>query len=103
MVEKLASEKVVLSSPMSFSGSAARLWRVTQNNNAWLKWLVLAPVIAIVIFVSWTIVAIWYVIMYVLFGIFFIPWRLFRRSHRKNKKLELQHREVLEHIKKSNS
>lgn len=36
------------------------------------------------IFVVWTLVATWYVIIFGLFGIFVIPFRLLRRGSRKN-------------------
>ena len=41
---------------------------------------------------AWSIVTIWYCI----FGLLLVPYRLIRRSGRKEKKLALQHREQLE-------
>ncbi len=95
MEQKLSSEQIVLAAPMSFSGSRARIWRVTGSNNVWLKWLALIPIGLILIATAWCAVAIWYVI----FGIWLIPYRLFRRGQRKNKKHELQHRELLDAVK----
>lgn len=46
------------------------------------------------------LVACWYFVMYVLFGILFIPYRLLRRGSRKNKRDKLRHREVLDAIEK---
>ena len=99
MSEKLASEKVVVSAPTSFSGSAARIWKMTDSDNAWLKWLLLVPVALILIFMAWSFVAIWYFIIFGLFGIFVIPFRLLTRSGRNRKRNKLQHRELLEAVR----
>ena len=99
MSEKLASEKVVVSAPFSFAGSAQRIWKITKTDNTLLKWLLLVPLALMLIMFAWMFVCFWYVIMYVVFGIFFIPFRLWRRGARKNKRNELRHREVLEAIR----
>ena len=99
MGSKLASEKVVISAPTSFSGSAARIWKMTDSDNAWLKWLLLVPVALMLIFLAWSFVAIWYFIIIGLFGIFVIPFRLLTRSGRKRTRGKLQHRELLEAIR----
>jgi len=96
MSERLASEKVIVSAPFSFAGSAQRIWNVTSTDNTLLKWLLLVPVALTMIMFAWMFVSFWYVIMYVIFGIFFIPFRLWRRGARKNKRNELRHREMLE-------
>lgn len=99
MSEKLASEKLVVSAPFSFAGSAQRIWRITETDNAVLKGLLLIPTALLLISFAWMLVSFWYIIMYVVFGIFFIPFRLWRRGARKNKRNELRHREVLETIR----
>lgn len=99
MSNKLASEKVVSSAPTSFSGSAARIWRITGSNNAVVKWLLLVPIALCLILMAWSLVAIWYVIIFGLFGIFVIPFRLLTRSGRNRKRSKLQHRELLEAIR----
>ena len=91
METKLASEKVVVAAPMSFAGSAARIWKITTNDNVWLRWIVLIPAALILIFLAWSIVACWYVV----FGLLLVPYRLIRRSSRKNKRDSLRHRELL--------
>jgi len=98
MSNKLASEKVVVSAPLSFAGSTQRIWRLADINNAWLKWLLLVPLAICLIVFVWMFVVVWYFVMYVLFGILFIPWRLWRRSVRKNKRDQLRHQEVLESL-----
>jgi Flp pilus assembly protein TadB len=99
MGSKLASEKVVISAPTSFSGSAARIWKMTDSDNVWLKWLLLVPIALGLIFMAWSFVVIWYVVIFGLFGIFVIPFRLLTRSGRNRKRTALQHREVLEAVK----
>lgn len=99
MSDKLASEKVVVSAPTSFSGSAARIWKMTDSDNAALKWLLLVPTALCLIFMAWSFVAIWYFIIFGLFGIFVIPFRLLTRSGRNRKRNSLQHRELLEAVR----
>lgn len=99
MSSQLASEKVVVSAPFSFAGSAQRIWKITKVDNVILK-LLLVPLAVTLIIGAWIFVACWYFVMYVLFGILFIPYRLLRRSSRKNKRDKLRHREVLDAIEK---
>ena len=98
-MSKLKSEKVVISSPLSFSGSAKRIWKITDVDRPAMKAL-LGLVAAMLILFAWIFVAFWYVLIYVVFGILFIPYRLMRRSSRKQKQAKLRHREVLEVIEK---
>lgn len=99
MSSRLASEKVVASAPTSFSGSATRLWKITNTDNPIVKWLLLVPIALCLVFVAWSLVAVWYVIIFGLFGIFVIPFRLLTRSGRNRKRSKLQHRELLEAIR----
>ena len=96
---QLKSEKVIVSAPTSFSGSAARIWKITESDNDLVKWLVLVPIALCSIFMAWSFVAIWYIIIFGLFGIFVIPFRLLTRSGRNRKRNSLQHRELLEAIR----
>jgi Flp pilus assembly protein TadB len=97
MNQKLASEKVVVSSPLSFSGSAQRIWKITNVENPIAK-AVLAILAITLITCAWMVVLCWYFVMYVLFGVFFFIFRLFTRSRRKNKRDKLRHRETLDAI-----
>jgi hypothetical protein len=97
MEKELGSERVILSSPMSFSGSAARIWRITQTKNEWLHWLLLIPLALTLVFFAWCIILCWYC----LFGILLVPWRLFRRGQRKEKRDALQHKELLAQLEKT--
>ena len=97
MTRKLASEKVVISAPLSFSGSAQRIWKITSVENPIAKFA-LALIAITLIMGAWMFVLCWYFVMYVLFGVFFFIFRLFTRSRRKNKRDKLRHREVLNAI-----
>ena len=103
MSDKLASEKIVVSAPTSFSGSAARIWKMTDSDNATIKWLVLAPIAIFLICLAWSFVAVWYFIIFGLFGIFVIPFRLLTRSGRNRKRNKLQHRELLAAVREERS
>lgn len=88
---KLRSEQVVISAPLSFTGSAKRIWKITDQENIAIK-CALAVVALTLIVLAWIFVAMWYVI----FGILLAPYRMIRRGSRKNKRNALQHREQLE-------
>ncbi len=96
---KSKSEKIIISSPLSFSGSAKRIWKITDVDSPAVKMLLSLVAAALILF-AWIFVAFWYVLIYVVFGILFIPYRLLRRSSRKQKQAKLRHREVLEVIEK---
>jgi Flp pilus assembly protein TadB len=99
MNDKLASEKIVISAPTSFSGSAARIWKITATENTLLKWTMLVPIALCLIMCVWMLVAMWYIIIFGLFGIFVIPFRLLTRSGRNRKRNALQHRELIEAVR----
>ena len=95
MSNQLPSEKVIVSAPFSFIGSAQRIWKITHVDNLLAK-ILLVPLALVLIMGAWVFVACWYFIIYVLFGIWFIPYRLLRRGSRKRKQEKLRHREVLD-------
>lgn len=99
IMNKLQSEKIILASPLSFIGSVKRIWRITETSGA-LKTVAIPMAIILVVF-AWVIVSIWYVIIYIIFGVLFIPYRLLRRSGRKQKQEKLRHREILDTIAKN--
>lgn len=72
---------MTVSAPMSFSGSAARLWRLTGSDNLVVKYISVPLVVALVLCV-WAVVAAWYVVSIGLFGVFFFLFRLWRRTSR---------------------
>lgn len=98
MNNRLASESIIISAPTSFTGSAQRIWKITDTQNLLIKWIILAPLSLCIIMIAWTFVVMWYFIIFGLFGIFVIPFRLWTRDLRKNKRNELRHREILQAI-----
>ena len=97
MTRKLASEKVIVSAPLSFSGSAQRIWKITDVENPIAKFA-LALIAMALIMGAWIFVLCWYFVMYILFGVFFFIFRLFTRGRCKSKRDKLRHREVLDAI-----
>jgi hypothetical protein len=88
---KLESEKVVVQAPMSYAGSAKRIWRLTgmhENEAARVGLAVLALALTAV---AWTVITGWYLF----FGILVVPYRVIRRGQRKDKRQALQHREMM--------
>ncbi len=84
MNETLASERVIIEAPLSFTGSAKRIWRLSPVG--WVQAL-----LVLVILVAWTVVLVWYCT----FGLLLVPYRLIRRSSRKQKRDALRHRELV--------
>ena len=97
MTRKLASEKVVVSAPLSFSGSAQRIWKITEVENPIAEFALSLLAITLIIG-TWMFVLCWYFMVYVLFGVFFFIFRLFTRGRRKSQQDKLRHREVLDAI-----
>jgi hypothetical protein len=88
---ELASERVIINAPMSFAGSAQRAWRLQENGEGALRWLILALVLFLLIPAWWSLILVWYFT----FGLLLVPYRLLRRGARKRKKEALRHREML--------
>jgi hypothetical protein len=88
---KLASERVIINAPMSFAGSAQRAWRLQENGEGALRWVILALVLFLLIPAWWSLILVWYFT----FGLLLVPYRLLRRGARKRKAEALRHREML--------
>ena len=106
-MKKLSSEKVVIEAPTSFKGAAKRIFKLIDTadriENKWVRGItkVFLWFLALNITVfSWIFVAMWYFVIFYLFGLLVIPFRLFTRSNRKAKRQKLQHRELLDAISK---
>ena len=99
MSTQLASERVIISAPMSFVGSAqrsARLARKMAFEPRWLSLLLVWAAVGTLLLVWWAAIIVWYVV----FGLFLLPYRMLRRGARKRKKQALQHRELLSAIER---
>ncbi len=92
---KMASEKVVVSAPMSFAGSAQRIWKLTDKEAVAVK--VVMTILALTLIpLAWSFVLSWYLC----FGLLLFPYRVIRRGNRKDKVRALQHKEQLEAMSK---
>lgn len=86
----LESERVITAAPMSFTGSARRIWRMTGGRSGWpLAGMITLAVLTII--VAWAGVLCWYA----LFGVLLVPYRIVRRVQRDNRRKALRHREML--------
>ncbi len=81
MSERLVARQTY-SSPMSFVGSTRRLsgW---ARRAAW-RW----PFAVVAMLGMWMFLAVWYVVVFGLFGIITIPLRLHRRGQRKSQAVQ---------------
>lgn len=68
---------VIVAAPMSFAGSSQRIWRLTRHSMAWM------PLAVLLVALAWIVVAGWYVVVFGLFGLLTIPYRLIRRGQRR--------------------
>lgn len=95
---KLESEKVVVAAPLSYAGSAARIWKLTGVSEQAAARVALATVAVVLILAAWCLVTAWYFT----FGLLLVPYRLIRRGSRKRKREALQHREMMAAIQGRN-
>lgn len=93
---QLASEKIVVSAPLSLAGSAERIWKLTKIRSEMVYRVAIAPIAIVLIVMAWMAVVGWYVI----FGLFLVPYRLVRRGQRKRKREAAMHRETLAAIER---
>lgn len=93
---KLASERIVTSSPLTYSGSYRRIAnRVGEVDSTALKWAVAVPLAVLAVLAMWVVASVvWLLTLSLLFVS--LPWKLLRRGSRKRKLAEARHREALE-------
>jgi ABC-type transport system involved in cytochrome bd biosynthesis fused ATPase/permease subunit len=87
-----ASSEVVVAAPMSFAGSAQRIWKLTKMSDATPALIALSITAVVLIGVAWAFVLGWYMV----FGLLLVPYRLIRRGQRKNKRDNMRHQELLQ-------
>ena len=92
---KLPSEEIVVSAPMSFHGSAARIWRLTDGTQETWALIALGALAALLIAVAWVVILCWYLF----FGLLLVPYRLIRRGQRKRKLENARNQELLAAVK----
>jgi hypothetical protein len=89
---KLASENVVIAAPMSWAGSTARVRNVVERiHGSTAKKVSLVSALILVLVVWWLLILCWYLF----FGLWLVPYRLFRRGQRKREVAMLRHREFM--------
>lgn len=88
---KMRSEQIVVSAPLSFAGSAQRIWKLTEQDTPAMKYG-MTVVALLFISIAWVFVLSWYCT----FGLLVVPYRMIRRGNRKDKVRAIQHREQLE-------
>jgi hypothetical protein len=87
----LPSERVIIAAPMSFAGSAQRIWPLAHARpEPWAAGM-LGTLAVLLILLAWAFIAAWYL----LWWFWLVPYRLIRRGQRKREREALQHREVL--------
>lgn len=93
---------VIIQAPMSYTGAARRIWRLTGIGPAPVK-IATVPAALIITVLAFVAVTIWYCF----FGLLVVPYRLLRRSSRKAKRAEAiqarQHAELLAAMQHSRS
>lgn len=95
VTETLESERIVVSSPMSFHGSAVRIWRLTDGaHEGWLH-VALSAVAVALIALAWSVIACWYIFWLIVCWPLFFAWRIFRRGNRNRRAEAARHRETL--------
>jgi len=82
---------VVVAAPMSFAGSAQRIWKLTKISDNTPALIALSLAAIVLILCAWSAVLSWYLF----FGVLLVPYRLIRRGQRKTKRDNMRHEEML--------
>jgi hypothetical protein len=88
---RLASEDVIISAPMSYTGSAQRILRLRRRADVGAPVAAVTVSVVVLVIAAWVLVTAWYLV----WGIWLIPYRLVRRGARKRKLEALRHRELV--------
>jgi hypothetical protein len=88
---RLASEDVIINAPLSYAGSAQRIWRIRRHATEGWKAVAITLLAAYLILLAWTFVTSWYLF----WGLLLVSYRLLRRGARKRTAEALRHRELM--------
>jgi len=88
---RLASEDVIINAPMSFAGSAQRIFRLRRRAQSEGAKAAVTALAIVLVLLAWVGVTVWYLT----WGLWLVPYRLLRRSARKRKAEALRHRELM--------
>lgn len=92
---ELKSEGMSKAATLSYSGSAARIWRITRTGSTVVRWLLAIPAALILVALAWVAVTAWYGVWALGGVILFLPLRLLGRGRRKRKLEQQRHREQM--------
>ena len=88
---RLASEDVIINAPMSYAGSAQRIWRLRRRARSGGAKVAVTGLAIVLVLLAWGIVTAWYLV----WGVWLIPYRILRRGARKREAEALRHRELM--------
>lgn len=86
----MQSENIVVSSPMSFSGSAQRISKLSRDRAIYVK----VPVWILIVLV-WALLLVWNVAWIICTAGIGFGYRIIRRGQRKRKLEDARHRELV--------
>jgi hypothetical protein len=91
--DTIGSEDVILDAPMSFTGITKRTLRFSRRHprDYWWSETLAVTGLALWLTVMYAVILYWYCI----FGIWLVPYRLIRRSQRRDVQRRRQHAELL--------
>jgi uncharacterized protein HemY len=80
--------KQTYASPMSYVGSTRRMLAWAQQDRATGAQIAVWTATILGLLIVWAFLAAWYLVIFGLFGLFVIPYRLIRRSQRKSAQVQ---------------
>jgi hypothetical protein len=89
----LGSEQVILDAPMSFTGCTKRTLRFARAHKCqrWWSKTLAVPGLVLWLTLAYAVILCWYAV----FGIWLVPYRLVRRSQRRDEQRRREHAELL--------
>jgi Flp pilus assembly protein TadB len=95
-----AAPDAILSSPMSFTGSAQRIMRHAPTSTASpARRILVRTLLMLAVALAWAVVLVWYAVMLSFWLLPTIVWRFHRRGVRREREQARQHRELLEAVR----
>jgi hypothetical protein len=88
---RLASEDVIINAPMSYAGSAQRIFRLRRRAHSDGARAAVTVLAVVLVLLASAVVTVWYLV----WGIWLVPYRFLRRGARKRKAEALRHRELM--------
>ena len=80
--------KQTYASPMSYAGSTKRMLAWARQDRSTGAQIAVWTAVIVGLLIVWAFLAAWYVLIFGLFGLFVIPYRLIRRSQRKSAQVQ---------------